>query len=379
MPVFNKYHYEPLCAGDAVRFIVLDPAMDEGDPLSCSIIQRRYSAKIVDYSAISYTWGEQPEFSRNLEIRCDGDTSYLSITHDVDVLLRRLWTLNVLHYIWIDAICLNQADSIEKAQQVPLTGRVLGEAKAVHIWIGSEDPMTTKLFTFLQEASLLPELEKAEMARQVAILMKNISGGPDNLHGFVHFFNFSNRPWFSRRWVIQETCLARKATVHCGSYSIPLPSLVLAAIRVQTLDISSYQIKVMANLHKPATKLTMLELLWQFHEAQCLEPKDRITALFGLVSDGHRFHLDYTAQWTELYKNVVSGILSLGDNETRLQVMLHLFEFGSIALPEGTAYPSWVPDWSTSRRRDLPYHSRIRNVDTWEPYLLPLDILQGPL
>lgn len=98
----------------------------------------------------------------------------------------------------------------------------------------------------------------------------------------------------------------------------------------------------------------LLELLWNFHEGRCLDPKDRIVALFGLVPDDRRFHLDYTVHWNELYKQVASSILNLGDNNTRLQVLLYSFEFGTASLPEDVAYPSWVPDWSKTRQRDLP-------------------------
>lgn len=112
----------------------------------------------------------------------------------------------------------------------------------------------------------------------------------------------------------------------------------------------------------------LLELLWNFHEGRCLDPKDRIVALFGLVPDDRRFHLDYTVHWNELYKQVASSILNLGDNNTRLQVLLYSFEFGTASLPEDVAYPSWVPDWSKTRQRDLPYDSYIKNPDTYEPY-----------
>ncbi|GAW23883.1 hypothetical protein ANO14919_134600 [Xylariales sp. No.14919] len=363
MPTFNKFHYEPLGAEDAVRFILLDPATCEEDPLSCSIIQYQRSEQIVDYSAVSYAWGD-PEFSRNLEVKYDGDTSYLRITQNVDTLLRRLRAFRESHYLWIDAICLNQMDEDEKAQQVPLMGRIFGEAKMVHIWLGPEDDVTAKVFAFLKLVSLLPEAEKQEMAFLVANVMRKL-GGIDVLRGLM---DLSERPWFSRRWIIQEACLARGAIAHCGSHSIPLPSLVMAAKRFQTLDMSSYPIKVMANLRRPMNKLTMLELLWNFHEARCLEPKDRIASLLGLATEGHRFHLDYTAQWAEIYKQTVSNIFRLGDNDTRLQVLLHLFEFGPVSLPEDIAYPSWVPDWSNSRQRRLPYHSHIRNLDTYEPY-----------
>ncbi|KAI1778067.1 HET-domain-containing protein [Hypoxylon cercidicola] len=366
MPVFNEYHYEPLCAEDEVRLVVLDPATREQDPLSCSIIQSRRPARDPDYFAISYAWGE-PVFSRNLEIRCDDDDiSYLRITPNVDVLLRRLRALDIRHGLWIDAICLNQADEIEKAQQIPVMGPIFDEAKGVHIWLGPEDGMTAQLFTFLQGVNALPEAKKEKMASQIATLMKTLFG--DGLRALGCYDDFSKRPWFSRRWIIQEACLARQATVHCGSYSIPLSSLVLAAARFQSLAMSSYPIKVMANLRRPTIRLTILELLWNFQEAECLEPKDRIAALLGLVHCSHRPRIDYTVHWTELYKQVASSILSLGNNDTKLQVMLHLFEFGAVSVPKDTTYPSWVPDWSKPRRRDLPYHSFIKNLDTYEPY-----------
>lgn len=366
MPTFNGYQYEPLCAEDEARFIVLEPVKDSRDPPSCSIVQCR-RAKSLDYSAVSYVWGE-PKFSQNLEIKCNGDTSYLRITPNVNDLLRRLRACNVQKYLWIDAICLNQADKDEKAQQIPVMGRIYEEARVVHIWLGHSDPMTGKVFKFIRKASRLPQVEKMEMASQMAKLMKKVFGGGDGIRAVRYFSDFANRPWFSRRWIIQEACLAQQATVYCGSYSIPLPSLVLAATRFQTLDMSDYPIKVMANLRRPMTKLTILELLWNFHEARCLDPKDQICALFGLISKEHRFHLDYTAHWTELYKHVVSGILRNGNNDIRLQVLFHLFEFGAISLPEDIVYPSWVPDWTQSRRRVLPYYSWIRNTDTYEAY-----------
>lgn len=93
------------------------------------------------------------------------------------------------------------------------------------------------------------------MASQVALLTKEIFGGEDSLRGLRCLSQFVNQPLFSRRWIIQEACLSQQATVHCGCYSIPLPSLVLTAIRFQTLDMSDYPIKVIANLRKPTTKL----------------------------------------------------------------------------------------------------------------------------
>lgn len=71
-----------------------------------------------------------------------------------------------------------------------------------------------------------------------------------------------------------------------------------------------------------------------------LSPKTALLLLLGLVPDNHRFHLDFTVHWTELYKQVILGVFGFGNNNTKLQALLHLFEFGSVSLPEDIVYPS---------------------------------------
>ncbi|KAH7131235.1 heterokaryon incompatibility protein-domain-containing protein, partial [Dactylonectria macrodidyma] len=325
MPLFNAYRYEPLQAEDAIRLISLDPAADDTTPPSCSIIQRQHSTQNFKYHAVSYAWGKR-EFSRTLEIRCDGDTSYLRITHNVDALLRRLRRRKKRRYLWVDAICLDQNDETEKTQQIPVMGRIFEEATMVHIWLGHEDDMTAKIFAVFRKVSVLPEV-KQQMAETIATLMRtNIrDDGSSGINFVVAFFD---RSWFKRRWVIQEAALARQATVHCGSSSILLPGLIAAAHRLQSLDLSWYSVKMVANLGRTEAKLSTLEVLWHFHEADCLEPKDRVAALFGLVSESDRFALDYTLHWADLYKQVALRAFSCGDNDVRLQMLLHLFEFG---------------------------------------------------
>jgi hypothetical protein len=129
MPSFNGYQYEPLRSHNETRFIALEPAIDSANSPICSIVQCERT-KSLEYSAVSYAWGK-PEFSETLEINCDGDTSYLRVTTNVNDLLRRLRGCSVRKYLWIDAICINQADKDEKAQQIPLMGRIYEEAQAV--------------------------------------------------------------------------------------------------------------------------------------------------------------------------------------------------------------------------------------------------------
>ncbi|KAL8399717.1 hypothetical protein RB594_000208 [Gaeumannomyces avenae] len=365
MPPFNHYQHQALCAEDAIRLILLDATADIEAPLSCSLIQRPRSARHVEYFAISYAWGV-PELTHTLEIKHDDDdTSYLRITSNVDDLLRHFRSADDSYYLWIDAICLNQDDAIEKARQIPMMGRIFEEAEGVQIWVGPSVPETANLFAFFHKSSGIP---KAAPPRTVARLASAIQQCFGELGaGVIAIYTFFRRPWFSRRWVIQEACLARQAMFHCGTYSIPLPTITLAAKYFQSFDRTYYSIGMAARLRRPSVSRKMMDLLWNFHEAACLEPRDRIAALFGLVGEESRFPLDWAAHWTDLYKEVASYAMRNGGNEVRLELLQHLFEFGPLVAPPAGSYPSWVPDWTKIRRSYLPYHSLRRGVDVSDP------------
>ena len=49
-------------------------------------------------------------------------------------------------------------------------------------------------------------------------------------------------------------------------------------------------------------------------------------------------------------------------------MLLYLFEFWSVSRLEDVSYLSWIPNWSRTRRRALPYHSQTRTTDTYKSY-----------
>lgn len=213
---------------DAIRLIVLDPAIHDDAPLSCSIVQRRRSEQDQTYSAVSYAWGK-PEFSRHLNMRCGDSPSYLRITPNVEDLMRRLRAPGEPRYLWIDAICLNQADELEKAQQVPLMGCIYEEARDVHIWLGPENPMTAELFTFFREVCRLPESGKTEMSDRIGSLLKGILGGHNIMKGIRHIMGFSlyglgsHAAGLSRRLALLAKPLSTAAVVPFLCHVLPWP------------------------------------------------------------------------------------------------------------------------------------------------------------
>ncbi|KAG6364338.1 hypothetical protein INS49_005939 [Diaporthe citri] len=210
----GQYQYEPLIAEDAVRILVLEAADDFESPLRCSIIQRgrdsqSRSASGCEYSAVSYTWGDC-ELSHQLFVRHDAQSWHcLHITASVDSLLRHLRVSYKPKLLWIDAICLNQKDETEKTQQIPLMGRLYSDAKRVHIWLGdTEVEEAARAFAIFRsiEREQEPKFDEAER---------------------MCLAEFFTRPWFKRRWIIQEAVFSHDAIFRRGSHTLSLSRVML--------------------------------------------------------------------------------------------------------------------------------------------------------
>ncbi|KAK6835095.1 hypothetical protein PG987_009789 [Apiospora arundinis] len=124
-----------------------------------------------------------------------------------------------------------------------------------------------------------------------------------------------------------------------------------------------------------ASERSLLEDLWRFHDAVCREKKDRVAALVGLSAndDNHNdpgFQLDYNTDWKNIYKQVASFQLQSKRKHARVEVLFHLFEFGPVQTSDDLGYPSWIPDWSNTRRRTVPCIP-MKSYDISTNYLLP--------
>lgn len=218
-PLCDQYRYEPLETEDTVRILVLEPADHFESPLRCSIYQSRRdpestSASGCEYSAVSYTWGDC-ELSHQLFVHgFTVDTQSwrcLPITASVDSLLRHFRVSYKARMLWIDAICLNQKDETEKTQQIPLMGRIYSDAKRVHIWLGNDE-----VYRAQQAFRVIRNTEREDHWKVTREEMECLVG-------------LFNRPWFYRRWVIQEVVFSHDAIFHCGAHMLSL-SRVMAAL-----------------------------------------------------------------------------------------------------------------------------------------------------
>ena len=87
------------------------------------------------YEAVSYVWGSA---CHRAVIRIDGKD--VKVTQNLAAALRRLAFPNRSRILWVDQLCINQEDDLEKATQVPLMSQIYSRAKHCLIWLGEIDP-----------------------------------------------------------------------------------------------------------------------------------------------------------------------------------------------------------------------------------------------
>lgn len=217
--------YQPITRGDEIRLLVLDPGVP-GDALSCRLINVQQSWR-TRYEALSYTWGDQ---SITCPLICSGHTMDITVSlHDALTDLRHRRRKRVL---WVDAVCIDQADNDEKGQQVKLMGSIYSRARRVLIYLGRGDKVVDGAAKDIRSLDwkFMP-LHIQRYASRLAVLglpgtliherlprMKPIS---DDDFGWERVINLLRRPWFERTWIIQEAILAKRAWVICGDQSVP--------------------------------------------------------------------------------------------------------------------------------------------------------------
>lgn len=326
--------------------------------------------KIRAYEAVSYAWGIG-EFTKNLivlsDAKSDQEHTIVKITAHVEEMLRFFRSKQDIVNLWVDAICLNQSDTLEIAQQIALMGEVYGKAWRTRIWLGPEDDDVEKIFEFLKTTYSHKHVKRHA---------EEVFGGNiyDPGHALESFFS---RSWFTRRWVVQEKALSWNAFIFAGKHSVGfraagdgLYSLWvfagyderLSSTRhaVQLLD--SERIVVEFSTNPRWWEEVLLNQLYGHHKLECRLPKDRLLAYHGISdmdpmwlaqverygSASWMYEGDMT--WQQFYMTVAQFYIESSPG-TRRSLFLHIAAFGSLADVD-ICRPSWCPNWSRCRKNE---------------------------
>jgi hypothetical protein len=200
----QNFTYIPLTDSDKIRILRLQEGHG-GAELVGELITLKQGEEM-KYEALSYWWGRK-EAGHVLMLKKDNVRYSFPILPELENALRQLRLRDQPRHLWVDAICIHQSDSVEKNAQIPKMAEIYSEASNVCVWLGTEANNSDKALKFIDRVLNLDEIDQLVTDEFKA----------EEWHAFSELIR---RPWFNRRWIVQEVAMAKRATMHCGEGTV---------------------------------------------------------------------------------------------------------------------------------------------------------------
>lgn len=296
--------YDSLMGTDEIRLLHLDAYDDVTQPLHGRLKPTRLSQR-PEYVALSYTWADQ-NGDRTLcdRIFLGNAWTPFAITSNCAAALRRLRSRGSTRVIWIDAICIDQANNGERSHQVSMMRDIYSRAESVAIYLGGDkgQHIDTPAGRLMQRLS-------DERFRAGKAVSNNWGGGFD-YHGITDLFG---QPYWSRIWVIQEVLLARKGEIILGNANIPLHEFIENFMKQLPPSVASLLPLWIYSLggSRSGDVDAFSYLLDKTSTCKASDERDMVFALFGLVQGARLEGLvaDYSKTMAEIYTGLAAYFL----------------------------------------------------------------------
>ncbi|KAJ8107009.1 hypothetical protein OPT61_g9161 [Boeremia exigua] len=286
-------HTEP-----SIRLLTVLPDLSRDGLIQCSVIHT--TIEEAPYNCLSYRWGS-PVPAYNILI--NGKRHHVGCN-----LFKFLKTFRespsnwTQEYLWIDAICIAQADLVERNHQVAQMGNIYRNAQVVYIWLGDG-------------AFLAPIIRSIKNWRHPTI--EDLATVQSSQ---ISEYLFNNEYW-SRAWITQEISLASQAIVLLDNEPIDFSDLISSLESFSLLESGPYKFSAFSQHVKdglsrsldgasrsgnpPAESL--LSLLSRFRNKRCFVPQDRVFSLLSLCDPACRVQVDYRQNSAQLIWNVLTS------------------------------------------------------------------------
>ncbi|KAI1118674.1 ankyrin repeat-containing domain protein [Nemania sp. NC0429] len=385
----STYRYDPLDPTKrSLRLLRLRGGT--GRQIQCELIPTTLDDGL-PYEGVSYTWG--PNFKA---ATVDIDGRRLPITFNLNLILHDLRRPETDRILWVDAICIDQSNEVEKAHQVQQMRDIFGSAERVLFCISRPTDWTDFLMESLEKLQeKLPGLDVEWSAietcwekAQLDLADNHLGSVPAQVEAITLIQRQALKyilaqDWFKRVWIMQEVANARGALVHCGSKCVSAAAFVMGtrllghtADEATTSHINAVQEVLdlmpgpLKSYHDGVSAQDLYSILRQFRAAKATDERDRIFALFGLCIDtqAEAFpKVDYTKSIMEVIRDTVSYLCHC-DLRDELQIpytTLHRFLEDLDSLQETMVLHFFKIEDGTSAL-SLLQHAGGRVKITWE-------------
>ncbi|KAK0649953.1 heterokaryon incompatibility protein-domain-containing protein [Cercophora newfieldiana] len=374
----TQFRYKPLPLSSDLRILHLKRRPEDArvpfDSLALegSLVEASIDAT-PEYYALSYTWGD-PAPCESINI----DGQRLGITANCASALRRMLRGKVDRLIWVDSICINQANTPEaleeRSGQVAMMDQIYRNALRVEVYLGPGDAASDVACEALKSlaqyylGAKVPGPMQGHFRKKYEkladeVLATSLEYPYGKLHGVFRL------PWFRRTWVVQEVVLGRNVMFYCGTKMMHLKTVVIGAdftrLPYSKLDVTSNHWKSYMDYQD-----YMQEFVRRKEEGEPLSnfglglsavirppalfleatrPEDKIYGLYGICKRlGMELPVpDYSKPLATVYTETAQALLR---EDTGLELLSWVCE--SAGWEQGI--PSWVPNFSGTMRAWSP-------------------------
>lgn len=141
----SQFHYSPLSPSSReIRLVTMAPGLTEtlnDDTLECALTHTSLPSASpdgldlsIEYETVSYVWGDA---NRRAFIYLDREL--VSVPWSSEQVLRSVRRSDRPRTIWIDAVCINQSDLVERSQQVAIMADIYRSGSQNIVYLGNHD------------------------------------------------------------------------------------------------------------------------------------------------------------------------------------------------------------------------------------------------
>lgn len=309
------------------------------------------------YEALSYTWGASTE-GRSITIDRSGK---LALTDNLFRALRTLRYLFKVRVMWIDAICINQADLNERSAQVAFMGDIYSTADCVAIWLGGlpsrmeSGHINRDFFNGMRDC--YPWWHDSPRCRRWLELLTDRADQREmwfllrrRLNLLESILEAATPRWDARAWTRQEVHLAKRAEVYFGPHKLRLRLIELLDLSVggsvgPRASLLAKRLSTLQSLTEPTkTDWSLLDYFYRFPDSEATDPRDLVYSALSLINKNERQMLtpDYHASCADVFTRATFVALQ-GRRYYELLLCVTLFRTSEDPLP------SWAVDFSSLR------------------------------
>ena len=315
------------------------------------------------YEALSYAWGSSEDPFQVKVGLSKNDT--LAVTQNLASALIHFRHEHEPRVLWIDAICIDQQNIKERSEQVAQMRDIYAMADRIVVWLGPGSDNSSLAMTTLHDLSLEVEISwdyqtmKAAPNRDPSWADQSCCL-PYDAKTQQAISDLVNRSWFERLWIWQEIHFAKpNAIVMCGREVRRWDHFCRAIFCIQrklfhtygdALDFSRLEhgIKMALKLfgHQVfGRSYSLPELSDCTKHSKCLDPRDRIYALSGILpSLATNTQINYAKSINQVYQ------------EATLHEMDYSKDLRILSLCNIRArrpdQPTWVPNFDVAGLAD---------------------------